>query len=234
MFTIEPERQRGDSTRCAMECALAMTFRVGQHFSPRNAALIEVHFQHLEPSYSSRYASVFRCPVRFGQPTNALVFPQEYLDLKQFHADDTVRSVLRETAERLLVERAQSLTLVERVRTLLRYEGDLAAIDVERLARHVGLSPRALRRKLGFEGAHLSTLVDEARCRVACHELRRPDRTIKETAALLGFSETSAFNRAFKRWTGRTPGEHSRTHDSSDPSSLRGGATAFVWGRQPN
>lgn len=213
VFTVEPGWRLGASTRCAMECALAMTLRIGQHFSPRDAAPIEVHFQHREPSYAPRYAAVFDCPVRFGQPTNALVFPREYVDLQQLHADDTVHTVLRDTAERLLLERAQSRSLVERVRTHLRYERDLAELDVERLARQVGLSGRALRRKLGLEGTHLSRLVDEARCRVACDELRRPDRTIKETAALLGFSETSAFHRAFKRWTGHTPGEHKYTTD---------------------
>jgi AraC-like DNA-binding protein len=224
LFTCEPSLQLGDSTRCAMEYTLAMTARIGQHFAPQNAGLREVHFQHKAPSYVHRYEETFQCPVLFEQPTNALVFPREYIDLPQFHADDTVRTVLRETAERLLTERAQSRSVAQRVRTLLRYERDLAEVNVDRIARHVGLSARALRRRLGSEGAPLSSLVDEARCRIACDELRRPDTTIKETAELLGFSEPSAFHRAFKRWTGRTPAEFSRfvepAHDDGSVALL--------------
>jgi AraC-like DNA-binding protein len=220
MLAFQPALQLGDSTRFLVEATLALTARIGNHFISGQERVLEVHFQHASPSYASRYDQVFGCPVLFKQTKNALVFPRSALDVPQLHADSTVRAVLRDAAERLLQERSQQ-SAAERVRTLLRWENNLATIDIDRIARHLGMSARALRRRLGAEGAPLSSLIDEARCQVACRELRRPDSTIKETAELLGFSEPSAFHRAFKRWTGRTPAEFSRTTDDAPVTLIR-------------
>jgi len=137
------------------------------------------------------------------------VFPRERLDLEQVHGDATLRAMLADSAERLLRER-EDLSTVERVRTLLRYRRDLSELDATTLAHAVGLSPRALRRRLGLEGVSVTSLLDEARLRLACEDLRRPESSIKEIAERLGFSEASAFHRAFKRWTGVTPAQYSK------------------------
>jgi AraC-like DNA-binding protein len=105
--------------------------------------------------------------------------------------------MLGDTAERLLREREGSTT-VDRVRTVLRYRRDLSNLDSNTLAAAVGLTPRALRRRLGAEGASLTALLDEARLRLACEDLKRPDSSIKEISDRLGFSEPSAFHRAFQ------------------------------------
>jgi AraC-like DNA-binding protein len=150
---------------------------------------------------------VFSCKVRFGQPRYAFVFPRAYLDITQPHSDETVHQVLRSNADVLLRER-ESESVAERVRAILRYEPDVARVDVRRIATQLGMNVRALRRRLGAEQAPLSSLLDEARLRVARTELRKPGASIKEVAHGLGFSEASAFHRAFKRWSGETPAQY--------------------------
>jgi AraC-like DNA-binding protein len=210
-FTYLPAYQLGDTTRFTNEYVLATANRIGRHFAVRpESHALEVRFQHPAPSYANRYESTFGCPVRFSQGSNSIVFSSATLDIRQLHADETVRAMLGDTAERLLREREGSTT-VDRVRTVLRYRRDLSDLDSTSLAAAVGLTPRALRRRLGAEGASLTALLDEARLRLACEDLKRPESSIKEISDRLGFSEPSAFHRAFKRWTGQTPAQFGKT-----------------------
>lgn len=216
-FTYECPVWMGGTTRFGAEYVLALAARLGLHFAPNpDEHPNEVHFQHEAPSYRFRYAQVFGCPVHFGRPRNEIVFARRLLDIPQPHADPTVGTALRETADRLLRSVNEPRTVADRIRTQLRYAPNLAAVDVPRLARSVGLTRRSLRRRLAEEGVSLTALIDAERCRLACAELTRIDGSIKEVAERVGFSEPSAFHRAFKRWTGLTPLQYTRRR-STEP-----------------
>ena len=72
------------------------------------------------------------------------------------------------------------------------------------------MGPRTLQRRLKDQGVEFKALVDDTRRLFAVTYLRKPDHTLAEIAYLLGYSEVSAFNRAFRRWTGSTPSEYRR------------------------
>jgi AraC-like DNA-binding protein len=201
------EGTSGDTSRFAADCAMALLLRIGRHFAPVERPL-EVSFVHAEPSYAARYAALFGCPVRFGRASNDLVIESALVDRTQPHADALLCSMMESTAARLQQEATGTRSFVDRVRVALRYETDLANVDCDALAARWGLSRRVLRRRLSAEDVSLSELLDEARCTRAVAELRRPETKIKDVAEDLGYSETSAFHRAFKRWTGRTPSDY--------------------------
>jgi AraC-like DNA-binding protein len=79
---------------------------------------------------------------------------------------------------------------------------------MEQVAHALGLSVRSLRRRLADEGQSYAAIANEALTIVAKHLLRDRQRTIQETAYEMGFADTSSFHRAFKRWTGTTPGAY--------------------------
>jgi AraC-like DNA-binding protein len=202
----------GRLARVFMDYAVAVTRRLGGPLFPPGERLRAVWFQHEAPAYRARYAEIFpTCPVLFGQEVNGTVFARSFLDRQQSHADNTVATLLRESAEQLLREREHMTRLSAQVASFLRYRADLASVSLEQTARQLGIGARVLRRRLTEEGASFRGLVDDARRRVACEALLQSESSILHTAESLGFSEPSAFFRAFKRWTGLTPSQYRRT-----------------------
>jgi AraC-like DNA-binding protein len=216
----DPTVEHPLATRVAFEAWLTIIHRIGRAFLCIDMdESTEVWFKHAAPDYAAEYTRVFGPRVLFNQPRYAIVSLREYLDRPQPLGDDTVRDVLTSSADLLLRER-ESESIAERVRGLLRFEEDIHVIDVRRVAHQLGLNVRALRRRLSSEQVSLSALLDEARLRIAQRELRKPGVSIKEAAYALGFSEASAFHRAFKRWSGQTPAQYLKDlddHSSSAP-----------------
>lgn len=174
---------------------------------------LEVHFQHPAPADTREHQRLFRCPVKFAQAQNALVFPKRLLALPLGQADAQVRLMLDAYADRRLSEIEQGYSVLDRARALLARQLPEQGIELEQLAAQLALSPRTLQRRLREAGLSFSQLVDETRQQLVLHYLRDPALELADIAFLVGFSEAGSLARAFRRWTGQTPAEYRRQHN---------------------
>jgi AraC-like DNA-binding protein len=208
-LVCDPQVELGELTPQLMDLSLALVARVRRALTVHDTTLREVHFRHCAPSYAARYESAFGCTVRFAQPDNALCFARTQLDAVNPYADEFERTRAEALAEQVLRElRARPTS--QCVMTLLSAEQSWQSIDVRRIAEQAELGLEPMRRKLARQGTPLTTMLDQTRFRLAREALQSSDETVRQVSKRLGFSEPSAFVRAFRRWEGRTPGSYRR------------------------
>ena len=174
---------------------------------------IEVWFTHKQPADITEYGVTFgESKVVFGAPLDAVLFPQRYLDMPQPTADPNLHTLLRAHAERLLSQAPPTRSLLEQVRSQILQTMPDGSVSADRVASRLRMSRRTLTRHLAEEGTTFKALLDETRRHSAGYYLQTTSYSVEDIAFLLGFSESAAFVRAFKRWTQRTPAEYRRGH----------------------
>ncbi|GAA5132846.1 AraC family transcriptional regulator [Alloalcanivorax gelatiniphagus] len=156
-----------------------------------------------------RYQDKLGVPVVFRAPDNALLFDADQLGLPLVHANPALCRHLRGLADELL-ERLDHRSLGARVSTLIR---ENPGWGKERIADQLGISGRHLIRKLAEEGTSFKLLRDTL-LRERAEQALRQGRRVADLAGELGFSDESAFTKAFKRWTGETPARFRREEPS--------------------
>ena len=210
-FVVHRPGERRLGMRLSNEATLASaTSLIRQTSSPRFRPRT-VWLKHSAPSSISAHLGFFGCPVRFASEQDALSISSEVLDrpnhlsddgISRFlvaHLDAEIASVGTDVPLQALVEREISRSLSAGVPKMADVAGRLA------------MSERTLHRRLSEGGLSFKSLVDQTRRHVAVNLLRESSYPLTEVAFLAGFSEQSAFNRAFKRWTGLTPTAFRRT-----------------------
>ncbi len=170
----------------------------------------EVFFEHPAPADQTPHREVFGTEVRFAQPMNAMVFGQEVLDVEIPTADSRLLRILEGFLEEELSRRRADPDLVQRVRRQVLDALGSGVPGIAEVASAAGMSIRTLQRRLGEQGLTYNRLVDDLRHELSLQYLEARDVSISEIAFLLGYSESSAFDRAFRRRSGLSPLEHRR------------------------
>jgi AraC-like DNA-binding protein len=167
----------------------------------------QISFRHPQPGDPSEYQRVFGVLPAFGAPSNLAAFDAQMLAWPVPNADVGLYPVLQQHAEKLLQARSQEEAgIVAQVHAaIIKYLAQ-DRVRLSSIADELNLSPRTLQRKLADAGASFQQVLDAARYALATDYLRQPGLSMMDIAFLLGYQEQSAFNHAFKEWSGMNPG----------------------------
>jgi AraC-like DNA-binding protein len=167
----------------------------------------QVKFQHPQPVDISAYHNLFRAPLAFNHAVDELLLDAELLKLPLLKADPALEAILERNARELLAKLPKSNSFLDSVRWAIHEGLRCGDIGIEAISQRLTYSSRTFQRKLKEAGTSYTDLLDEMRQQLSVYYLQEQSLAVSEIAFLLGFSETSAFHRAFKRWTGISPGE---------------------------
>lgn len=171
----------------------------------RRIALRAVDFRCAEPGFGADYRLFFGAPVRFSQEVSRLAFDASVLKLPVARGEQALRQFLRGAPANILVRYRYDAGAAASVRRRLRRSPPGAWLPFEALAAQMRLSPSTLRHRLRAEGQNYAAIRDGIRRDLAIEMLQTTALGVGEIATRLGFSEPSAFHRAFRKWTAQTP-----------------------------
>lgn len=194
----------------AHEVLLMLLHGVACWLVGRRIPIKRAQFSYAEPAHSAEYRLMYSTALSFQARHTAVVFDAAYLALPIVQNERTVKEFLRNAPENILLKYKNGSSLGARIRRRLRQSlpGDLP--EFEALAAEMNMTPATLRRRLHEEGTFYQSIKDELRRDLAIGYLSHSKRSAMDIGLELGFSERSAFHRAFKKWTGASPGEFRR------------------------
>ena len=189
------------------DAILAVTMSMCRMNYIEDLAPVSVTFTHSKPSCSAKFYEYFRSPVVFEAPANSLSLPIEAVD-KSLPGSNPQ---LAELNDQVMIEYLAQLDhdrIAEKVKAVIIDQLPSGNVTDENVAQALYMSSRNLQRQLQSAGTTFNSLLNEIRQDLAQKYLKDQNISMTEIAFLLGFSESSAFSRAFKRWIGVTPTQY--------------------------
>lgn len=173
---------------------------LGQDIAPKG-----INFCHAQLGGAEEYQNFFSCPIAFEQEQNSIIFSAHLMQEALPGFDPQLASMHEQMADSQL-ESLSKPDIIARLQGLMMQSE--MAISRDRIAEQLGMSGRSLQRKLQEQGSSFQQVYDDYRYKKALTLLQDEQLSLLDISLQLGFSESSTFYRAFKRWQGITPGEY--------------------------
>ncbi len=187
------------------ELSLGMFLNVIREALGANWSPEEVHFEHPRPAEWKDHERAFGAPVYFAQESNALLFRSDVLDRPMPARDLALMTLMRNCLVELGRRPAGPRSLIDAVRTAVRNHLPRGYPTLDVVSDELRVPASAVQRDLARLGVSFKELVERTRYDLALVYLRQRHLPLSEIAFLLGYSELSAFSRAMRRWTGKSP-----------------------------
>ncbi len=199
----EPHRR---GLELSNEATLSATVVVLRAMTETDISPIQVTFKHNPPTDLTSYEAAFGCPILFNQPYYTISYKTLDLETRTAKADESINQFLLERVDEETKGLAVSSNkIIADVEVLIKDALPSGIPGIIQISRHIGMSNRTLTRRLSENGVTFRDLIRKTQEQVSKDLLNNSSRSVAEIAFEVGFSEQSAFNRAFKRWTGLSP-----------------------------
>lgn len=194
----------------AHETLLMFVHRLACWLVNRRIPIQWAAFRYPEPRHAAEHPLMFSSDMRYGRANTAIAFDPKYLALPVVRTAQSLKEFLAIAPENLLVQYKDSNSLAAQIQRRLRELSPADWPGFDQIADDMRTSASTLRRRMEAEGQSYQAIKDHLRRDMAINLLSDSTMSVMDIAAELGFAETSAFHRAFKKWTGANPGEYRR------------------------
>ena len=190
------------------ESLLVLWHRLGCWLVGQPVELEKAEFNYPRPAHGDEYRHIFHCPLEFDSDCTALTFDKRFLSAPVIRDQSEMLQFLKTSPADLLSRPDESNTFTGKIRALIGRDFSKPLPDFEWIASELHTSPQTLRRRLKQENTSFQEIKDLLRRDMAIYYLGRHELSINDIAEKVGFTEPSTFHRAFKKWTGVTPGAY--------------------------
>ena len=191
--------------RFLVELQLSLHVSLARDVWPSGARASAIEVRHARPAHAALYVEHLGRLPRFGAPRDAIRLDAALLDAPMPLANPLTESMVRRMCEALLEHDGGAGGLARAVSERLAARPGRFP-DTDALAADLGLAPRTLRRRLADEGTSYQRILDAVRERLAKDYLAGTRLAAEDIAEALGFGDSAAFRKAFRKWTGTSPG----------------------------
>jgi len=206
-FIPDPEwkLQSEEAAKQTIDGTLAFSLREFHLLTVQNYYPIEVGFDHNRTESHTEYERIFKCSIKYNCEYTYMLFSKEQVDAKVVTSDFNLLRILVSYANQQLESLQAAEGFESKVKRSIMNLMSPNFPTVAEVATNLNLSSRTLQRKLGEENSSFKEVLESTKKEMALNYLSQKQYEIKMIADLLGYSDTSAFNRSFKRWTSQSP-----------------------------